>query len=47
MVTKELHSHPNITIDRNEVAGLPPAEWESVIIATGSEQPGRRVDLRE
>ncbi len=35
LVTKELHSHPNITIDRNEVAGLPPAEWESVIVATG------------
>jgi methylenetetrahydrofolate--tRNA-(uracil-5-)-methyltransferase len=35
LVTKELHSHPNITIDRSEVAGLPPAEWDSVIIATG------------
>jgi len=35
LVTKELHSHPNITLDRNEVAGLPPAEWENVIIATG------------
>ncbi len=35
MVTKELHNHPNITLDRNEVAGLPPAEWENVIVATG------------
>ncbi len=26
---------PNITINRSEVAGLPPAEWKSVIIATG------------
>ncbi len=26
---------PNVTIDRNEVAGLPPAEWDHVIIATG------------
>jgi methylenetetrahydrofolate--tRNA-(uracil-5-)-methyltransferase len=34
-VTKALHSHPNITLERGEVAGLPPAEWENVIIATG------------
>ena len=34
-VTKELHNHPNITIDRGEVAGLPPDEWDSVIVATG------------
>lgn len=34
-VTKTLSEHPNITIDRAEVAGLPPEEWESVIIATG------------
>lgn len=34
-VTKELHAHPNIAIERGEVAGLPPEEWESVIIATG------------
>ncbi len=26
---------PNITIDRSEVAGLPPADWDHVIIATG------------
>lgn len=26
---------PNVTIERNEVAGLPPAEWRHVIIATG------------
>jgi len=26
---------PNVSIDRNEVAGLPPAEWRQVIIATG------------
>ena len=25
----------NLTIERGEVAGLPPAEWSSVIIATG------------
>src|SRR4051812_34494455 len=34
-VTKALHEHPNITIDRGEIAGLPPAEWENVIVATG------------
>lgn len=26
---------PNVTIERNEVAGLPPAQWQQVIIATG------------
>src|SRR5438132_7153740 len=34
-VTKALHDHPLIEIDRAEVAGLPPAEWGNVIIATG------------
>ncbi len=34
-VTGALEAHPLITIDRGEVAGLPPAEWSSVIIATG------------
>ncbi len=34
-VTAALESHPLITIARDEVAGLPPAEWDSVIIATG------------
>ncbi len=34
-VTLRLEEHPLITIERNEVAGLPPADWESVIIATG------------
>jgi methylenetetrahydrofolate--tRNA-(uracil-5-)-methyltransferase len=35
MVTATLEAHPNISIDRTEVAGLPPAEWQNVIIATG------------
>src|SRR3954467_6674488 len=26
-VTKALHDHPLIEIDRREIAGLPPAEW--------------------
>ncbi len=34
-VTKALEEHPLITIERTEVAGLPPEEWDSVIIATG------------
>ena len=34
-VTRRLAEHPLVTIERGEVAGLPPAEWDSVIIATG------------
>jgi len=34
-VTKALHDHPLITIERGEITGLPPAEWEHSIIATG------------
>jgi methylenetetrahydrofolate--tRNA-(uracil-5-)-methyltransferase len=34
-VTAALEAHPLVTIERGEVAGLPPAAWESVIIATG------------
>jgi len=34
-VTKALSEHPLITVERGEVAGLPPAAWENVIIATG------------
>lgn len=34
-VTEKLKSHPLVTVDRGEVAGLPPAEWKSVIVATG------------
>jgi len=34
-VTKALSEHPNITIEYGEIAGLPPEEWEHVIIATG------------
>ena len=34
-VTARLESHPLVTIAREEVAGLPPADWDSVIIATG------------
>ncbi len=34
-VTQRLHAHPLVSIERGEIAGLPPAEWDSVIIATG------------
>ena len=34
-VTAKLEAHPLVTIDRAEVAGLPPAEWDNVIVATG------------
>ncbi|MCX7325717.1 MAG: methylenetetrahydrofolate--tRNA-(uracil(54)-C(5))-methyltransferase (FADH(2)-oxidizing) TrmFO [Hyphomicrobiales bacterium] len=34
-VTAALEGHPLITVDRREVAGLPPADWDSVIVATG------------
>ena len=34
-VTAEIEAHPLITVERGEVAGLPPADWDSVIVATG------------
>src|SRR6201991_494741 len=34
-VTKALNEHPNIEISRREIAGLPAAEWDNVIVATG------------
>jgi methylenetetrahydrofolate--tRNA-(uracil-5-)-methyltransferase len=34
-VTAALEAHPLVTIARGEVAGLPPEEWSSVIVATG------------
>jgi methylenetetrahydrofolate--tRNA-(uracil-5-)-methyltransferase len=34
-VTAALAAHPLVTIAREEVAGLPPADWDSVIVATG------------
>ncbi|HMT13538.1 MAG TPA: methylenetetrahydrofolate--tRNA-(uracil(54)-C(5))-methyltransferase (FADH(2)-oxidizing) TrmFO [Aestuariivirga sp.] len=34
-VTARLEAHPNITIARGEVAGLPPEDWGQVIVATG------------
>ena len=34
-VEAALSSHPLVSIERGEVAGLPPADWDSVIVATG------------
>jgi methylenetetrahydrofolate--tRNA-(uracil-5-)-methyltransferase len=34
-VTARLQAHPLITIIREEIAGLPPADWDNVVIATG------------
>ncbi len=34
-VTKALNEHPRIEICRGEIAGLPPADWGNVIVATG------------
>jgi methylenetetrahydrofolate--tRNA-(uracil-5-)-methyltransferase len=34
-VTKALNDHPRIEIRRGEIAGLPPADWRNVIVATG------------
>lgn len=34
-VTAAISGHPNITIERGEITGLPPADWQNVIIATG------------
>ena len=34
-VTAALEAEPLVTIERSEVAGLPPADWGSVILATG------------
>ena len=34
-VTARLEAHQLISIERGEVAGLPPAEWDSVVVATG------------
>lgn len=34
-VTKALAEHPLISVERGEINGLPPEDWDSVIIATG------------
>jgi methylenetetrahydrofolate--tRNA-(uracil-5-)-methyltransferase len=34
-VTRAIEGHPRIEISRDEVKGLPPADWANVIVATG------------
>jgi methylenetetrahydrofolate--tRNA-(uracil-5-)-methyltransferase len=34
-VTAALEAHPLVTVERGEIAGLPPEAWSSVIVATG------------
>ncbi|HEY0101910.1 MAG TPA: methylenetetrahydrofolate--tRNA-(uracil(54)-C(5))-methyltransferase (FADH(2)-oxidizing) TrmFO [Brevundimonas sp.] len=34
-VTARLEAHPLVTIVREEIAGLPPEDWDNVIVATG------------
>ncbi len=34
-VTRAIIAHPLISVARGEIAGLPPEEWDNVIIATG------------
>ena len=43
-VTGRLEAEPLVAIERGEIAGLPPAEWDNVIIATGPSprRPWRR-----
>ncbi len=47
-VTAALAAHPNVTVLREEVTGLPPAAWGSVIVATGPlTAPGLAAAIRE
>ncbi len=34
-VTAKLKTHPLVTIVREEIAGIPPEDWDNVIVATG------------
>ena len=34
-VTRALRDHPLIELRRGEIVGLPPADWDNVIVATG------------
>ncbi|NIY74400.1 methylenetetrahydrofolate--tRNA-(uracil(54)-C(5))-methyltransferase (FADH(2)-oxidizing) TrmFO [Thalassospira sp. HF15] len=43
-VTSALENHPLITMERGEIDGLPPEEWEQTIIATGPLTSGSLAD---
>ena len=34
-VTERLAEHPLVTLERGEIEGLPPEDWDSVVVATG------------
>ncbi len=34
-ITATLNNHPLVTVERGEIDGLPPKDWDNVIIATG------------
>ena len=34
-VTERIRTHPLVTCERNEISGMPPEDWDSVIVATG------------
>ena len=34
-VTAQLMAHPLITVVREEIAGIPPEDWDNVIVSTG------------
>ncbi len=34
-VTAAVRSHPNVTVEFAEIAGLPPPDWQNVVVATG------------
>jgi len=34
-VTAAIAGHPNIGVERGEIAGLPPDDWDNVVVATG------------
>src|SRR6266852_938772 len=34
-ITAALEAHPLVTLCREEIAGLPPADWDNAIVATG------------
>ena len=34
-ITRRLEEHPLVSVERGEIAGLPPPDWTNVIIATG------------
>ena len=47
-VTEAIEAHPRITMAREEVAGLPPEDWGSTIIATGPlTAPSLAASIRE